>query len=231
MWDHRIVSTCGCNIRALYFGSNMDSFQPWKDDYRREVDEVLASRRRARERGEPPESTPADALTGRLSDLVIPPAGVYAEAAALKSRLEDAQARAQDARRSLAEAEAAITRERERRDAAAAELTSAAERERASAEALSAAKESAARAEERAAELERLVADRAAAAQARIEEAREQEKHALNLAESRAAEAEEARRHAAAAQARAADAELESASHRQSAKLLQARLEELRFTL
>ncbi|UPT72515.1 MAG: hypothetical protein M0D55_11085 [Elusimicrobiota bacterium] len=50
----------------------MDPLHAWKDDFGREVEEVLASRARAAERGDAP---PDAGFGGRLADLVIPPPG------------------------------------------------------------------------------------------------------------------------------------------------------------
>jgi colicin import membrane protein len=94
----------------------MDSFQLWKDEYRRQVEDVLAERRRAREKGERPETAPGESFSGRLADLVIPPAGVYAEAAALRSRLAEVEALNAGLLRRVEEAEAASGRERDRRE-------------------------------------------------------------------------------------------------------------------
>ena len=93
----------------------MDPLNAWKDDFHREVEEVLAVRARARERGEePPEE--GFGFAGRLSDLVIPPAGTYAQ-------LHDAQKNLELARREIVELrdrvdvrERALEREKESRE-------------------------------------------------------------------------------------------------------------------
>jgi hypothetical protein len=95
----------------------MDSFQLWKDDYRREVEEVLAERRRARERGEPQGTMiPGEGFAGRLADLVVPPAGIHAENDALRDRLEKSAGVIRDLRARTEAAEAASLRERDRRE-------------------------------------------------------------------------------------------------------------------
>src|SRR4051794_37441123 len=87
----------------------MDPFQTWKDDYRREVEDVIAARREARRRGEAPDPAPGEGFSGRLVDLVIPPAGAAAEAATWKRRAEGLRQETEDA-------VAAARLERERRE-------------------------------------------------------------------------------------------------------------------
>ena len=94
----------------------MDKFHLWKEDYRREVEDVLSARRLARERGEDPGSGFGEGFTGRLSDLVIPPAGIYAQARTLQERLSEAEALAEALRRRAEESEAERDRERGRRE-------------------------------------------------------------------------------------------------------------------
>jgi len=91
----------------------MDPLHAWKDDFSREVEEVLASRARALERGE---GAPSEGFGGRLADLVIPPAGAYAELRDAKRALELASAEHLELHERLETKEAQFAREREARE-------------------------------------------------------------------------------------------------------------------
>ncbi|MEQ1920374.1 MAG: hypothetical protein ABL955_14380, partial [Elusimicrobiota bacterium] len=91
----------------------MDPLHAWKDDFSREVEEVLASRARSPERGE---GAPVEGFGGRLADLVIPPAGTYAELRDALKNLELARAEAREMQERLTAKEAQLEREREGRE-------------------------------------------------------------------------------------------------------------------
>lgn len=91
----------------------MDPLHAWKDDFSREVEEVLASRSRSQERGE---SAPVEGFGGRLADLVIPPAGTYAELRDALKKLELAQGEVLELQERLAAKQAQFEREREARE-------------------------------------------------------------------------------------------------------------------
>ncbi len=110
---HSMASTCLCNNPLLYYEGPMDPLQAWKDDFNREVEEVLASRARAQEGGE---SVPAEGFGGRLADMVIPPAGAYAEFRDAQNNLKLAQAEAHELRERLEAKEAQVERERGARE-------------------------------------------------------------------------------------------------------------------
>ncbi len=93
----------------------MDPFSIWKDDYRREVEEVLAERQHAREKSDASEAPPPQRM-GRFSDLVIPPTGLQAEVYALKNRLATLESEAADLRRRTEKSEAEAAQERDRRE-------------------------------------------------------------------------------------------------------------------
>lgn len=90
----------------------MDPLHAWKDDFRREVEEVLAARSRCREAGKAPTEA---GFGGRLSDMVIPPAGTYTELREAVKRLELAQGEAVELRGRLGAKESALEREKESR--------------------------------------------------------------------------------------------------------------------
>jgi hypothetical protein len=109
----------------------MDPLHAWKDDFNREVEEVLNSRVRAQETGAAPSE--AD-FGGRLADLVIPPAGAYAELRDALAKLESREAEAVELRERLAEKDRLLEKEREARERlqdGVALLTSALHEERA----------------------------------------------------------------------------------------------------
>lgn len=93
----------------------MDPAHVWKDDYRREVEEVLAARRRARARGEPVDAA-ALAPGQRLSDYVIPPASVHADLGMARERLDILDGECRELRGALKAAGAEAELERERRE-------------------------------------------------------------------------------------------------------------------
>lgn len=103
----------------------MDSFHFWKDDYEREVEEVIAERRRAREKGDPSEAAPGEASSGRLVDLVIPSVDAAMATAALQNRLAKTEAEIADLRARAAEAESGAAREREQSQAVRAQAARA----------------------------------------------------------------------------------------------------------
>ncbi|MFI5348395.1 MAG: hypothetical protein ACHQ2Z_02530, partial [Elusimicrobiota bacterium] len=180
----------------------MDSFQLWKDDYRREVEEVLAERRRAREKGDRPDAAPSEGFSGRWADLVIPPAGVHAEAAALRSRLEQSEAENASLAARVKTAEDSFARERDRRERIKDAASRLALDLRGAQAELFVAREQARLAEERLADAERGARNRGAAEEARLREARLDSDHAA---------------------ARAEDAERASSARLQSARELYAR--------
>ena len=93
----------------------MDPLHAWKDDFHREVEEVLAVRARARARGtELPEE--GFGFAGRLSDLVIPPAGTYAQLHDAQKNLELARAEIVELRERVDVRQRALERERESRE-------------------------------------------------------------------------------------------------------------------
>jgi|CXWL01.1.fsa_nt_gi hypothetical protein len=93
----------------------MDPLRAWKDDFEREVEEVLAGRARARERGEqPPEES--FGFAGRLTDLVIPPAGTYAELREAQKNLELARAEILELRERVDVRQRALERAKESRE-------------------------------------------------------------------------------------------------------------------
>ncbi len=184
----------------------MDSFQLWKDDYRREVEDVLAERRRAREKGRAPGHRARRGFRGTSRrDLVIPPAGIHAEASALRSRLDETEAHHADLLRRTEEAEAAV-RARARlgakgsRTAAAASQgwTCAGTRPRL----LGGSRAARVSARAGVADAERSVRERAANDEARVREARMDADHANARAED-AERASAARRQARAPAPRA----------------------------
>ncbi len=92
----------------------MDQFHAWKDDFRREVEDVLAQRRkRPADAGEPPA---AEGFGGRWADLVVPPAGAYAELREARELLERSAPRLAELERQLAEERAKLEAEREKRE-------------------------------------------------------------------------------------------------------------------
>lgn len=91
----------------------MDPLHAWKDDFSREVEEVLASRSHSQERGE---GTPVEGFGGRLADLIIPPAGAYAELRDALKNLALAQAEVQELHERLKAKDAQFEREREGRE-------------------------------------------------------------------------------------------------------------------
>jgi len=91
----------------------MDPLQAWKDDFNREVEEVLASRSRSPERVE---GDSVEGFSGRLCDLVIPPAGTYAELLEARKNLELARAEVRELHERLKAKEAQLEREREGRE-------------------------------------------------------------------------------------------------------------------
>ncbi|HEX4047943.1 MAG TPA: hypothetical protein VH309_08925, partial [Elusimicrobiota bacterium] len=186
----------------------MDSFQLWKDEYRREVEDVLAERRRAREKGERPDTAPGESVASRLADLVIPPAGVHAEAAALRSRLAEAEALNADLRRLAAQAEEAAVRERGRRERIKDAAARLAVDLRGLQGELLVAREQAKLSIERVADAERGARERAGIDEARAREARLDADHAA---------------------ARAEDAERASTARLQSARELHARFDALQI--
>jgi hypothetical protein len=134
----------------------MDPLHAWKDDFNREVEEVLASRARVHETG----AAPSEAgFGGRLADLVIPPAGAYAELRDARAKLESREAEAVELRERLADKDRLLEKEREARERlkdGVALLTSALREERAG--------RAETQAEERAARKEAEAADAAVAA-------------------------------------------------------------------
>jgi hypothetical protein len=94
----------------------MDPYQLWKDDYRHEVEAVLAERRRAREAGRDAEDGAPEEFQGRIVDLIIPPAGAHAEALALKDRLAVSESARAELESKLAAAVESAGRERARRE-------------------------------------------------------------------------------------------------------------------
>lgn len=93
----------------------MEPFQLWKDEYRREVDEVLAERKRTRQSGGEPNDLSFEG-SERLSDLVIPPVGLHAEVTTLRKRLGESEAVIADLKRGLDEARKELAQEAIRRD-------------------------------------------------------------------------------------------------------------------
>ncbi len=91
----------------------MDPLHAWKDDFSREVEEVIASRARTHERGD---VAPVEGFGGRLADLVIPPAGAYAELRDAQRDLEQARAEIRELKERLEEKDARFEREREVRE-------------------------------------------------------------------------------------------------------------------
>ena len=99
--------------RAAYTYADMDPLHAWKDDFRREVEEVLAARARSRKPGP---TEPEEGFGGRLADLVIPPAGTYAELRESQRQLEVMRAENAELRERLGVKEAGFEREREGRE-------------------------------------------------------------------------------------------------------------------
>ncbi len=104
--------TCGCNRPPLY-SKGMDPYHAWKDDFRREVEDVIAQRRQAPASTEP---APSEGFGGRWADLIVPPAGAYAELREAREALERSAPRLAELERLLAEERARLEAERERRE-------------------------------------------------------------------------------------------------------------------